>query len=59
MKHIFFVLCIIVGIILFIAGYRLMKHLDIFLENNYKTIMEKENDMVEDKNAAGGDSSGG
>lgn len=46
MKYIFFVLCIIVGIILFIAGYRLMKHLDIFLENNYKTIMEKENDMV-------------
>ena len=58
MKYIFFVLCIIVGMILFIAGHRLMKHLDIFLENNYKTIMEKENDMVEDKNAAGGDSSG-
>ena len=59
MKYIFFVLCMIVGIRLFIAGYRRRKHLDIFLENNYKTIMEKENDMAEDKTAAGGDSSGG
>ena len=59
MKYIFFVLCIIVGIILFIAGYRLMKHLDIFLENNYKTIMDNQNFMVEDKIAAVGDRSGG